>query len=74
MNEFSKIIDKEINSNYTLEITVETKDNEYNSIYIDLTKYMNYDELKYKNYSIKINLDSINEITQTSYSSLIEGE
>ena len=35
---------------------------------------MNYDELKYKNYSIKINLDSINEITQTSYSSLIEGE
>lgn len=74
MNEFSKIIGKEINSNDTIEITVETKDSEYNSIYIDLTKYMNYDELKYKNYSIKINLDSINEITQTSYSSLIEGE
>lgn len=74
MNEFSKIIGKELNSNDTIEITVETKDNEYNSIYIDLTKYMNYDELKYKNYSIKINLDSINEITQTSYSSLIEGE
>ena len=74
MNEFSKIIGKELNSNDTIEITAETKDNEYNSIYIDLTKYMNYDELKYKNYSIKINLDSINEITQTSYSSLIEGE
>lgn len=74
MKEFSSLFETQIDSDEYIEINIQTKNNKYDLIYIDLTKYMNYNELKYKNYSITISLNSINEITQSSYNELIEGE
>ncbi len=74
INEFSKLFGLDIESEDFIEITIETKDNSYESIYMDLTQYMNYYELKYRKYNIKLELNSINDVDKSSYSSLVEGE
>lgn len=74
INEFSKLFGIDIESEDFIEINIETKDNSYESIYMDLTQYMNYYELKYRKYNIKLELNSINDVDKSSYGSLVEGE
>ena len=55
-----------------IEININTKSNNYESINIDLTKYMNQEELRYRNYNINISLSSLNQVNHDSYNKLLE--
>ena len=72
MNEFNQMMNKEIESSDYIEININTKSNNYESINIDLTKYMNQEELRYRNYNINISLSSLNQVNHDSYNKLLE--
>ncbi len=72
MNEFNQMMNKEIESSDYIEININTKSNNYESINIDLTKYMNQEELRYRNYNINISLNSLNQVNHDSYNKLLE--
>ena len=72
MNEFNQMMNKEIESSDYIEININTKSNNYKSINIDLTKYMNQEELRYRNYNINISLSSLNQVNHDSYNKLLE--
>ena len=69
--ELSNLIGYDIYMNEDIEITIETTNDTLISVMLDLTKYMNYNELKYKNYNLKVSFDSINQIGAFSYSELL---
>ena len=72
MNEFNQMMNKKIESSDYIEININTKSNNYKSINIDLTKYMNQEELRYRNYNINISLSSLNQVNHDSYNKLLE--
>lgn len=71
LGEISQLINDKIDTIDTTEIQFNTQDNELKSIKIDLTSYMNYNELKYKKYIVELVLTSINNVNDFNFN--IEG-
>ena len=71
LSEISQLINDKIDTIDTTEIQFNTQDNELKSIKIDLTSYMNYNELKYKKYIVELVLTSINNVNDFNFN--IEG-